>query len=442
MRLTSRSQTLDAPRGLAGTLRVDRRTSALVRRLQPGDIAVVEELDLDRRTAEALLDRGVAAVVDAAPMISGRYPNLGPELLAKAGVVLVDDVGTEGLAGLDDGTAARVVGGTVYAGDRPVLSGTPLGLDDVVKRMDRARDGLGTQLESLTHQATEFLRREQELLLHGLGVPELRTPLAGRPAVVVVRDFDHRDELRGLRRFIREQRPVLVAVDDGADALLQAGHRPDVLVVGEQGLAAPVGADLAEPAGGRAGRTHGHAVSDRGLRSAGEVVLHTDGTYGTDGTDGTYGTDGTGVRRGAERLERAGVRAHRMAGAGATGDVAVLLADLRGATPIVTVGAHATLEEFLDGRRAGLGGTFLTRLRVGPRLVDAKAVPALYSGRVRTWHLLLVLLAGLAALLAAVLATPAGAELADRLGQWWDPVRGSVGGWAEAAVTWVEGVLS
>ncbi len=426
MRL-SRSQTIDAPRGLVGTLRVDRRTPALLRRLEPGDIAVVDELDLDRRTAEALLDRGVAAVVNAAPFISGRYPNLGPELLAKAGVVLVDAVGAEALARVRDGGTGRLVEGTVYVGDQPVAAGTALGLDDVVDRMDSAREGLTAQLDSLTHQATEFLRREQELLLHGLGVPDLRTQVAGRPVVVVVRDYDHRADLRGLRRFIREQHPVLVAVDDGADALLEAGHRPDVLVVGEHGLTGPAGADRDETSS----TTSGHRVSDRALRAAREVVLH---------------ADGTGSTRGAERLERAGVRAPRMAGAGATGDVAVLLADLRGGTPIVTVGVHATLEEFLDGHRSGLGGTFLTRLRVGPRLVDAKAVPALYSGRVRTWQLLLVLLAGLVALLAAVAATPMGGQWWEQLSDWWAQWSGQWSDqWGPArdiALTWVEGVLS
>jgi uncharacterized membrane-anchored protein len=153
-------------------------------------------------------------------------------------------------------------------------------------------------------------------------------------------------------------------------------------------------------------------------------------------------TDGTGSARGAERLERAGVRAARMAGAGATGDVAVLLADLRGATPIVTVGAHASLDGFLDAHRSGLGGAFLTRLRVGPRLVDAKAVPALYSGRVRTWQLLLVLLAGLAALVAAVLATPAGSRWADQLLQWWGPAGAATAAWLDAAAAWAKGALS
>jgi uncharacterized membrane-anchored protein len=234
--------------------------------------------------------------------------------------------------------------------------------------------------------------------------------MAGRPAVVVVRDFDHREDLRALRRFIREQHPVLVAVDDGADALLEAGYRPDLLVVGPHGLATPSSGD--------AGHDTGHAVSERGLRSAREVVLHTDGR----------------AARGAEALERVGVSAQLMPAAGSTGDVAVLLADLTGAMPIVTVGDHATLDQFLDGRRAGLGGTFLTRLRVGPRRVDAKTVPALYSGRVRTWHLVLVLLAGLAALVAACVTTPAGA-------QWWEQGRDAAMAWADAAAAWVQGTL-
>ncbi len=414
MRLPSRSQTLDAPTGRTGTLRVDRRTPALLRRLQPGDIAVLDEVDLDRRTAEALLDRGVAAVVNCAPFISGRFPNLGPELLAKAGVVLVDGVGPDAFSRVRDGAAARVSHGTVYAGDQAVLTGTPLDLDEVVVRMDRARAGLATQLESLTHQATEFLRREQELVLHGLGAPDLRTSLAGRPAVVVVGDFDHREDLRALRRFIREQHPVLVAVDDGADALLHAGHRPDVLVVGPQGLTVP---------GGDAGQV----VSERGLRAARELVLHTDG----------------GAARGAEALERLGIRAHVMPAAGTTGDVAVLLADLRGAAPIITVGAHASLDQLLDGQRAGLGGTLLTRMRVGPRLVDAKAVPALYTGRVRTWQLLVVLLAGLAALAAAVVATPAGADWWVQWGsQWWEQSREAAMAWTDDAAAWLRGVVS
>jgi uncharacterized membrane-anchored protein len=403
MKFPSRQRSDSVLPGTTGPLRVDRRTSTLVRRLRPGDIAVIDHLDLDRANAQALLDSGVAAVVNASPFISGRYPNLGPDLLVRAGVVLVDNVGPDAFGKLHDGTPARVHEGRVYVKDEPVLEGKQLSADDVAEMMAEARGGLSTQLQSFTHNTTEFLRREQDLLLHGEGAPELRTRLEGRPVVVVVRGYDYREDLRRLRRYIREQRPVLVGVDAGADALVEAGHRPDIVVIGEQGLAP----------GNRAGDA---TVSDKALRGAKEVVLH---------------SDRAGRAVGSDRLDRIGVRAHNFSASGTSEDVALLLTDLAGASLIVTVGTHATLTEFLDRHRSGLAGTFLTRLRVGPKLVDAKGVPHLYSGRVRVWHLLSVLLAGLAALLVAIAGTPVGQE-------WWDAVRV----WLADAFDWLQGLLT
>jgi uncharacterized membrane-anchored protein len=375
--------------GTTGTLRVDRRTSTLVRRLRPGDIAVIDHLDLDRANAEALLDRGVVAVVNASPFISGRYPNLGPELLARSGVVLVDNVGADVFGTLHDGVQGRIHDGALYVKGEAVLSGPQLSQDDIATMMEEARGGLSTQLQSFTHNTTEFLRREQDLLLHGQGAPELKTRLEGRPVVVVVRGYDYREDLRRLKGYIREQRPVLVGVDAGADALLEAGHRPDIVVVGETGLAP---GNRSADAG---------AVSDKALRGAREVVLH---------------SDRTGRAVGSDRLDRIGVRAQNFSASGTSEDVALLLADLAGASLIVSVGTHATLTEFLDRHRSGLASTFLTRLRVGPKLVDAKGVPHLYSGRVRGWHLLAVLVAGIVALIIALAGTPVGQE-------WWDAVQ-------------------
>lgn len=389
MKFPSRQRPGPGLPGTTGTVRVDRRTSTLVRRLRPGDIAVIDHLDLDRANAEALLDRGVVAVVNASPFISGRYPNLGPELLARSGVVLVDNVGTDMFGKLQDGAEGRIEGGVLYVKGEPVVSGAQLSPEDIAAMMEEARGGLSTQLQSFTHNTTEFLRREQDLLLHGQGAPQLQTTLEGRPVVVVVRGYDYREDLRRLKGYIREQRPVLVGVDGGADALLEAGHRPDIVVVGETGLAP----------GARSGDAG--AVSDKALRGAKEVVLH---------------TDRTGRAVGSDRLDRLGVRAQNFSASGTSEDVALLLADLAGASLIVSVGTHTTLTEFLDRHRAGLASTFLTRLRVGPKLVDAKGVPHLYSGRVRVWHLLAVLLAGVVALLVALAATPVGQE-------WWDAVQ-------------------
>src|SRR5690606_27888639 len=223
-----------------------------------------------------------------------------------------------------------------------------------------------------THNATEFLRREQDLLLHGLGVPRLDVAMANRPVLVVAGGPDVAAELRTLRGFIAEQRPVVIGVDTGLDALVAARIRAHVAVIGPAGL---------------------DAAGDEGLRWAPEIVLHTDRTDRV---------------AGAERLEALGVRPRRFGSEASTEDLALLLADLGEASVVVCAGTHATLGEFLDRQRAGLASTFLTRLRLGRRLVDADAVPTLYAGRVRGWHLALVLAVGILALGVAVATTPIG----------------------------------
>jgi uncharacterized membrane-anchored protein len=405
MKFPSRQPSVEGLPGVTGTARLDRRTASLVRRLKAGDVAVVDHLDLDRATAEALVDCGVVAVVNASSFISGRYPNLGPELLARSGVMMVDDIGADVFTKLRDGSTVRVHEGALIVGDTTVATGHELGAEEIGTLMEDARSGLSTQLQSFTHNTTEFLRREQELLLHGQGVPNTRTVITGRPVVVVVRGYDYREDLRGLKRFIREQRPVLIGVDAGADALIAAGHRPDIVVVGEEGLAQ----------GSTAGE-RGSTVSDKALRTSREVVLH---------------ADRSGRAIGGDRLDRLGVRHQTLSASGTSEDVALLLADVRGASLIIAVGTHATLDEFLDRQRAGLASTFLTRLRVGPKLVDAKGVPQLYSGRVRIWHLLLVLLAGFLALGVAIAATPVGDD-------WWS----SFGGALSDVLDWIQGLFS
>jgi len=404
MKFPSRQKPVEGLPGTTGTVRIDRRTQPLLGRLRPGDIAVIDHLDLDGSTAESLVDCGVAAVVNASPFISGRYPNLGPELLVKAGVILLDNVGADVFTKINDGTLGRVHEGQLFIGGDPVLAGRELSGEDVSVQMEEARGGLSTQLHSFTHNTTEFLRREQDLLLHGQGAPKTRTNLAGRPVVIVVRGYDYRDDLKRLRRYIREQRPVLVGVDAGADVLIAAGHRPDIVVVGENGLAH----------GSRAG--DGSTVSDKALQGAREVVLH---------------TDRAGRAVGSDRLDKLGVRALEFSASGTSEDIAMLLADLGGASLIVSVGTHATLNEFLDRHRSGLASTFLTRLRVGPKLVDAKSVPQLYAGRVRFWHLLLVLLAGMVALLVAVASTPNGQD-------WWTTVQADL----QDLFNWLQGLLN
>ena len=379
MKFAVRSRPAPSRPGVHGPARIHRRTASLLGRLSDGDVAVLDHLDMDRDTAQALVDSGVVAVVNASPMISGRFANLGPALLVEAGLVVVDRAGAEIFDRVKDGTVLRIDGGDVHAGEHLVAAARDLTEELVRSEMDKARSGLTAQLESFTHNSTEFLRREQDLLLHGHGVPRTATDMAGRPVVVAVRSHGWEDELRGIRPYVREQRPVLIGVDRGADALASAGHRPDIIVV--------TGGTDDLPAA---------AV----LRKARDVVVLVE----------------RGAPRGAtEQFERLGIRPLRFETTATTEDAALLLASAREASLIVGVGMHATLDEFLDRRRSGLASTFLTRLKLGPDLVDAAALPRLYDGAVRPRHLVGALVAGVLALAAAVSVTPVGQEWVDDL---------------------------
>lgn len=373
----STRQRTPAPPGIQGAARVDRRTSHLIARLRPGDIAIVDHQDMDRATAQALVDAGVAVVLNAAPMISGRYPNLGPDVLMQAGIPVFDTFGADLITRIKDGTRLRVHDGEVFDGTDSIAVGRLVDAEIVRGELESARVGLTSQLESFTHNSTEFLRREQDLLLHGRGVPRTATQLAGRPVVVVVCGHDWEVELSGIKAFIREQDPVLIGVDDGADGLRAAGYKPHIVV---------------------ANATDDELPSVEVLKKAKDVIAL--------------------VERGApatvtERFGRIGVRPLRFETGATTEDAALILADAGQASLIIGVGMHATLDEFLDRRRTGLASTYLTRLKVGPRLVDAGAVPHLYDGQVRPRHLLLVMVAGLLALAAAIGVTPVGQEWAD-----------------------------
>jgi len=382
---------LQADAGVAGTARTDRRTAALLSRIGRGDIAVLDQVDLDGPTAEALVEAGVAAVVNRAQMISGRFPNRGPQLLLDAGIPMVDQAdGTGGrdlLSAVADGRRVVLRGGTLLAGDQVLAEGRALTRDDVAHQLADAESGLTSQLHTLTHNSAEFLRREEALILHGEGVPRVRTRLRGRPVVVVGQGPDDAPELRRLRRYLREVRPVVIATGDGLAVTRAAGLSPDVVVLD--------------------GRTE-DLPGAKSLRACRDVVI-------------TEARGGPRSGAGSDRFERIGVRAIAMQTTATPADAALLLADGSGAAPIIGVGLRGTVEEFLDGTRDGLGSGYVTRLRVGPRLVDATAVPMLYSGQLRARHAYLVLLIGLIAVAAAIATTDVGhqwvLDLRDQLDQ-------------------------
>ena len=351
-----------------GTARVGSRTKDLTKRLKPGDVAVIDHVDIDRVAADALVTAGPAAVLNAARSTSGRYPNAGPGILVEAGIVLVDDLGP-GVMSLPEGATVTVDGGRVLVDGATVAEGTRQDAATVEADMVTSREGLSEEIENFAENTMTYLRKERDLLLDGVGVPDVSTRIDGRHVLIVVRGYHYREDLAMLRSYITENRPVLVGVDGGADAIIDAGWKPD-MIVGDM-----------------------DSVSDRALSSGAEIVVH------------AY-RDGNAP--GLERVRDLGVEPVVFPATGTSEDIAMLLADDKGAELIVAVGTHATLVEFLDKGRAGMASTFLTRLRVGGKLVDAKGVSRLYRTRISNLQLTLLSLAGVAAVLAALWSTSAG----------------------------------
>jgi uncharacterized membrane-anchored protein len=375
-----RTRTVE-PGAVSGIARLDRRTKRLVGRLRPGDIAVIDHVDIDRVAADSLVAVGVTAVLNAKPSISGRYPNLGPEVLIQAGILLIDDLGEDLFEGVHEGALISLDGDTVNVNGEPVATGVRQDADTVAAAMADAREGLSVQLEAFAANTMDYLKQERDLLLDGVGVPDVVTGISGRHVLIVVRGYDYKEDLDVLRPYIREFKPVLIGVDGGADALVESGYTPD-LIIGDM-----------------------DSVTDDVLRCGAEVVVH------------AY-PDGRAP--GLDRVHQLGVAALTFPAAATSEDLAMLLADEKGASLIVAVGTHANLVEFLDKGRGGMASTFLTRLKVGGKLVDAKGVSRLYRQNISGSSLLLLVLSAIAAMASAVAVSTVGKAYITVVSEWWD----------------------
>ena len=350
-------------------VRADPRTKDLTKRLQAGEIAVIGHADIDRVSAEALVACRPAAVVNAARSISGRYPNIGPRIIVEAGIPLVDGVGEEVLAAVAEGEELTLHDGELLRGEEVVAAGQVQTLSRIETSMREAEAGMNTVLVDFVENTIEYIRKDSDLLDEEIVVPHVRTDFTDRQALIVVRGYHYKEDLAMLRPYIREYRPVLIGVDGGADAILEAGHTPD-MIVGDM-----------------------DSVSDAALTSGAELVVH------------AY-RDGRAP--GVERLQELDLECVLVPASGTSEDIAMLLADDKGAPLIVAVGTHDTVIEFLDKGRRGMASTFLTRLRVGSKLVDAKGVSLLYRQRISNTQLWVLALAGLLAVFVALSATAAG----------------------------------
>ena len=351
-----------------GPARLGRRTKELVRRLRADDIAIIDHTDLDRVSAEELVESGVRVVVNVGRSQTGRFPNPGPLLLVRGGVRLIDVDGADLFETVSDGERLTVRGASLFRNGTCVATGRALGERELAGALAEQQSRVTAALEAFADNTMRYLREEGRLLARGIDLPVLRTSFRDRHALVVARGPGHKRDLRMVRPYVRDFRPVLVGVDGGADAIVEEGWKPDVIV-----------GDM-------------DSVSDTTLRCGAEILVH------------AYRE---GHAPGEERLRRLGVAFSTVAAPGISEDVALLLAHDKGAALIVAVGTHLNLVEFLERDRAGMSSTFVTRLKVGEILVDAKGVSRLVRRGIGIWPLFGLAAAGLAAAVAAVAASPA-----------------------------------
>ena len=374
--LLSRRNGAGADGTIQGSVRLGRRTKDLVRRLRPGEIAVVDHVNVDRIAAEELIASGVRAVVNASSSSDGRYPNAGPLLLVHSGITLVDVEGDDPFELLEDGVVVTIADGVISTEGQPILRGRELSSEELEERLAEQRERIDEALAEFAENTVAHVRQETDLLTGAIELPATRTSFRDRQVLIVVRGDRHRRDLKALNAYIRDVRPLVVAVDGGADGCLEAGLRPDVIL-----------GDM-------------DSAGDAALRCGAELIVH------------AY-PDGRAP--GCERLEAMGLEHTVVPAAGTSEDVAMLMSYEKGADLIVSVGAHFNLIEFLERNRGGMSSTFLTRLRIGEKLVDAKGVSRLYNPPSTVAPLALFLVAFAILLTIVVITSPALSDLFELL---------------------------
>jgi uncharacterized membrane-anchored protein len=370
--LLQRRNGVETGENLYGTARLGRKTKELVKRLKPGDIAIIDHTNVDRIAAEELIATGVRVVVNASDSTNGRYPNAGPLLLARAGIRVIDAPRSDIFDRLKDGDPLMISGGTVSRSGEVIVEGRPLEVDQLAEQLARQRKEVDAALAAFAENTVAHIRQEGDLLVGNVELPPTRTSFRDRHVLIVVRGTTHRRDLKALRAYIRDVRPILVGVDGGADAILEAGLKPDVIL-----------GDM-------------DSASDEALQSGAELIVH------------AYPDGGAPGRR---RLLDLDLQHTVLPAAGTSQDVAMLMAFEKGAGLIVSVGAHFNLIEFLDKNRGGMSSTFLTRLRIGEVLVDAKGVSRLYNPGLGFGPTALFMLAFAILLVIVVVKSPALAEV-------------------------------
>lgn len=332
---------------------MDYRTKILCKRLKQGDIALIAHRDLDELAAQDLVEKGVKAVINAYDIFSGEYPAQGTKYLLDKGIFVLDNVGDEIFSLLSENELVTISGNNVICRGRVIGEGRIIEYNFLQQRLCLAEKNLKRQLDLFVQNTLEYARKEKDLILGNLKIPEIKTRLSGQHVLIVVRGKNYKKDLWAIRSYIKEVKPILIGVDGGGDALCEMGFRPH-LIVGDM-----------------------DSVEDSTLKKADEIIVH------------AY-PDGTAP--GMERINRLGLKASVVAAPGTSEDLAFLLAYEQKAELIVAVGSHSHMIDFLEKGRKGMASTFLVRLKIGDKLVDAKGLAHLYRGSIR-WQYLSALLA-------------------------------------------------
>jgi len=365
-----------SPVSTTGTARVGRKTKDLVKQLEPGDVAVIGHRNIDRIAAEDLAASGIGVVLNNDPSSDDKYPNRGPLILVEAGVRLIDFPDADLFELLSDGETIELDGPKLKRDGQMLATGVEQLKPDLDRRLADQQEEIHHALAAFAENTVNHIQEEGEMLSGSIELPATRTNFRDRHVLIVVRGPNYKRDLRALRAYIGDVRPILIGVDGGADAIRDAGYKPD-MILGDM-----------------------DSATDQTLKCGAELIVH------------AYAN---GKAPGKQRLIDLGLDPIILPSVGTSQDVAMLMAFEKGASLIVTVGAHFNLIEFLDKDRDGMSSTFLTRLRIGEVLVDAKGVSRLYSPGLTTGPLFFFLAAFLVLVVVVILTSPALADLADLL---------------------------
>lgn len=329
---------------IKGTVKKDKKTKNLIKRLKPGDIAIIDHKDIDEIASISLIESKVKCVLNLNMSASGKYPNKGPSILIESGVILLESKNKEIFDIVTEGDVLELTDNKIIYRDEIIGTYEELNFEKVEELLKVGYSNLEKELDKFIENTLEYAKKEKELVLEKGNIPKIKTKMTNKHALVVVRGKDYKKDLLAIQNYISEVKPILIGVDGGGDALLEFGHIPDI-VIGDM-----------------------DSVSDKCLQLSKEIIVH------------AY-KDGRAP--GLERIKNLGLEAKIYPSAGTSEDIAFLLAYTNNVDLIVAVGTHSNMIDFLEKGRSGMASTFLVRLKVGSKLVDAKGVNMLYRSSLK-----------------------------------------------------------